>query len=138
MYGAPMDTITVDTSVVIAVATEEPSKRALVKATRDATLVAPASIHWEVGNALSVMLKRRRIRLAQAEEAVAAYRQIAIRFIDVDIDEALRISDATGLYAYDSYVLACAKALGTPLLSLDAGMVEVAKSMDLDIREITA
>jgi len=84
------------------------------------------------------MLKRRRIRLAQAEQAVAAYRQIAIRFIDVDIDEALRISDTTGLYAYDSYVLACAKALGTPLLSLDTGMVEVAKSMDLDIWEISS
>lgn len=131
-----MVTITVDTSVVIAVAAEEPSKGALVAATREATLVAPASIHWEVGNALSAMLKQRRIRLAQAEKLFAAYRQIPIRFIDVDIAEALRISDATGLYAYETYVLACAKALGTPLLSLDTGMVAAAKTMDVEVMEV--
>ena len=56
----------------------------------------------------------------------------------MDIDEALRISDAIGLYAYDSYVLVCAKAFGTPLLSFDTGMVEVVKSMDLDIWEISS
>jgi predicted nucleic acid-binding protein len=136
MYDPGVVTITVDTSVVIAVATEESSKRALVKATAGAVLVAPASVHWEVGNALSAMLKKRRIRLAQAEAAVAAYRQIPIRFIDVDLLEALRISDATGLYAYDSYVLACAEALGTPLLSLDAEMTGVAKDMELEVMEV--
>jgi hypothetical protein len=55
-----------------------------------------------------------------------------------DIEEALRISDATGSNAYDSNVLACAKAPGTWLLSLDAGMVEVATSMDLDIGKINS
>lgn len=136
MYVVDMVTITVDTSVVIAVATEEPSKRALVAATRQAALVAPASLHWEVGNALSSMLKQRRIKLAEAEKAFAAYRLIPIRFIDVDIVEALRISAATGLYTYDTYVLACAKALGTPLLSLDGGMVAAAKGMDVEVLEV--
>lgn len=136
MYGLGMVTITVDTSVIIAVAAEEASKRALVRATADAALVAPASVHWEVGNALSAMFKKRRIRLTQAEAALAAYRKIPIRFVDVDLVDALRISDERDVYAYDAYVLACAEALGTPLLSLDADMTAIAKEMDLEVVEI--
>ena len=136
MYGEVMVSITIDTSVVIAVSAEEASKRALVRATRDAALVAPASVHWEVGNAVSAMLRQKRVQLAQAQAIVAAYRAIPLRLIDVEISDALRISDETGLYAYDAYVLACADALGTALLSLDSRMMTAAKDLGIEVMEI--
>ena len=48
--------IAVDTSVIIAVLTNEKSKEKLIQLTKGADLVAPASMHWEMGNAISSML----------------------------------------------------------------------------------
>ena len=58
--------IVVDTSVIIAVITNEPYKASLVELARGADLLAPPSLHWEVGNAFSAMLKQQRIRVDQA------------------------------------------------------------------------
>ena len=80
--------IIVDTSALIAVVANEPSKPALVDATRGASLLAPSSVHWEIGNAFSAMLKRKRVRLTQVRKALSAYAEIPIRFVDVDLAEA--------------------------------------------------
>src|ERR1700747_47959 len=53
--------IVIDTSALLAVSGEQPERAALIRLTRGATLVAPASVHWEVGNALSAMFKRKAI-----------------------------------------------------------------------------
>ena len=63
-----MGEIVVDTTVIIAVITNESSKAQIIDATLDATLVAPRSLDVEVGNALSRMFKRKRIDLDAAEK----------------------------------------------------------------------
>jgi uncharacterized protein with PIN domain len=47
--------IVVDTSVIIAVITNEPHKPQLIDITREVDLLAPLSLHWEIGNAFSAM-----------------------------------------------------------------------------------
>jgi len=42
--------VTVDTSVVIAVIANEPEKQSLIRMTEGADLIAPHSVHWEIGN----------------------------------------------------------------------------------------
>ena len=64
--------IVIDTSVVIAVLFNEPAKSAILERTADTILYAPASLHWEIGNALSAMFKQKRITLQQAEKAFKA------------------------------------------------------------------
>ncbi len=118
--------IVIDTSVVIAVVVNEPSKPALIAHTTGAMLLAPASIHWEIGNAFSAMFKRQRITLAQARQAVTAYRRIPLRLVDVDLARALALADQLNIYAYDAYVLTCALDLKSPLLTLDGGLRRVA------------
>ena len=70
----------------------EPIKERLIAQTARADLLAPHSVHWEIGNAFSAMLKRKRIRIEQVLKALRSYRQIPIRFVDVELDEALRIA----------------------------------------------
>ena len=41
--------IVVDTSVIMAVITNEPEKDALIEVTRGVDLIAPPSVHWETG-----------------------------------------------------------------------------------------
>ncbi len=59
--------LVVDTSVIIAVIANEPEKASLVTQTQGADLFAPRPIHWEIGNAFSAMLKRRRVTVEQAK-----------------------------------------------------------------------
>jgi predicted nucleic acid-binding protein len=128
--------VVVDTSVIIAVLVSEPNRDALVRATEAAELLAPPSVHWEVGNAFSAMFKRRRLTLSAAHRAVEAYRQIPIRFADVDLDRALEIAQGLDLYAYDAYVIACALEHRCSLISLDQDLVAAAGRLQIKTLEI--
>lgn len=128
--------IAVDTSVLVAVLLEAPEKSALVALSAGANLLAPASVHWEIGNAFSAMLKRKRLEMEQISVALSSYERIAIRYADVDLREALEFTEESGVYAYDGYVLACARRYRAPLLTLDRRMVTSAKSAGIRVLEV--
>ena len=128
--------LVVDTSVIIAVITNEDHKGQLIAISKGADLIAPASIHWEIGNAFSAMVKRKRISLDQANFALAAYIQIPIRFHDVSLSTALDIAQRLNLYAYDAYVIACALKHNSPIVSLDSGLLDVAHKAGAEIVEV--
>lgn len=118
--------LVIDTSAIIAVLVREPHRAVLIEVTAGTDLLAPPSVHWEVGNAFSAMLKQRRLTLRQAHRALDAYRQIPIRFSDVGLVRALEVSKDLDIYAYDAYVIACALQHRCPVLSLDQGLVATA------------
>jgi predicted nucleic acid-binding protein len=125
--------IVIDTSAVLAVIVEQPEKAHLVRLTRGATLVAPASVHWEVGNALSAMFKRKAIGIKEALQLLEVYAAIPIRMAEVGLEQAVELSAKLNVYAYDAYVLACAINQRAPLLTLDGGLKERARELKLDI-----
>lgn len=128
--------VVIDTSVIIAVLVREPHRAALIRATAAAELIAPLSVHWEIGNAFSAMFRRRRITLRTARKAVSSYRQIPIRFSDVELERTLEVAHDLGLYAYDAYVLVCAMQHRCPVLSLDQGLVAAATHAGIKTMEI--
>jgi len=81
------------------------------------------------------MFKRGRITVAQALQAVKAYRAIPIRLVDVELEQSLRIADTLGIYAYDAYLIRCALKYKSPLLSLDRNLVNSAKRMKARVIE---
>ncbi len=93
---------------LIAVLVNEPVKKELIVLTKNTELLIPSSVHWEMGNAFSAMLKRKRITIADAIQAIQCYNAIAITWIEVELEEALLIADKLRLYAYDAYLIACA------------------------------
>ena len=128
--------LVIDTSAVIAVIASEPERDAIVGRTKGATLAAPASLHWEVGNAFSAMFRRRRITLQRAKEAIRSYEKIVFRFIDVDLGQSLELSERLELYAYDAYVLSCALTLRSPLITLDTKLAAAAPLVGVRVLEI--
>ena len=130
-----MDIVT-DASAIIAVVVNEPSKPGIVQATQGASLLAPLSVHWEMANAFSAMLKRNRVTLDEALAAIDVYEQIAIRFVDVELKESLQIAHRFNIYAYDAYLLRCAQKLKAPLLSLDTSLLKHAKTLNLQVVEV--
>ncbi len=128
--------IVVDTSVILAVVLNEPSKSALIGLTTGAELLAPVSLHWEIGNALSSLFKRRRITEAEGQQALDEYQKIPIRFLDVPLDEALHVAAQHRIYAYDAYFLVCAYNQASALLTLDTGLQAAARAAHISLVEV--
>jgi predicted nucleic acid-binding protein len=128
--------IVVDASVIIAVIADEPDKARLIGLTAHADLIAPSSIHWEIANAFSAMLRRGRITMHQALQAMEVYYRIPVRFAEVELDESLKIAAELNVYAYDAYLIRCALKYGAPLLSLDQSLRRVARAKGAQVIEV--
>jgi predicted nucleic acid-binding protein len=128
--------LVIDTSVIIAVVAGEPSKDALIRVTKGADLLAPPSLHWELGNALAAQLRRGRLTLDQAHKLVQSYVSIPMQFADVSLESALEIAVERGIYAYDAYMIACAETYRCPLLTLDRGLEKAAREAGVEVVEV--
>jgi predicted nucleic acid-binding protein len=127
--------IIVDTSELIAVIANEPEKDALVELTLGADLIAPLSVHWEIRHVISAMPRQKRTTLALALNAIELYERIPIRFVEVELDESLRLADALGICAYGAYLIRCAQEYRSPILSLDGYLLECASRTEVEILE---
>jgi len=130
-----MDLI-IDASIIIAVITNEDEKDKIIKITNGYTLLAPSSIHWEIGNAFSAMLKRKKITYTQATKALAFYQKIPIRFFDISLAGGLKLAHELDIYAYDAYIIQCALEIRCPIISLDKKLIQLIKVKGLPILEV--
>jgi len=128
--------ISVDTSIIMAVILNEPTKPVLLQLTEGADLRSAASLPWEVGNALTALFKRGRIGLEQAQRALESFEAIPVQLAEVDLQEAVRLGHEHGIYAYDAYVLECARRYATPLLSLDGPQCRIARTLGIEVLEV--
>ena len=131
-------TVTIDTSALLAVLLHEPSRRGILTATEKALLVSAPSLAWELGNALVAGVLRKRLTPRQAHDAWTSYRQVPIRLVQIDIARALALATSLRVYAYDAYVLETARLERTPLLTLDRGMMQAAREIELPLVEVSA
>ena len=125
-----------DTSVIVAVIAGEPDRPKLIDLTEDADLLAPQSLHWELGNALAAQIRRGRLTLDQAKRFIGVYEQIPIQFVEVSLGAARVIAKECGIYAYDAYMIACAQKYRCPLLTLDRGLIRAAKEAGVEVLEV--
>jgi predicted nucleic acid-binding protein len=128
--------LVVDASVVLSVLTSEPERARILQLTKDVDLLAPASVHWEIGNALSAMLKRGRLNTAQAKVVLKNYERIPIRFVEVGLVEAVEIAAEQDMYAYDAYLIVCARQQRCRLISLDKALLKAAEGAGVDVLEV--
>jgi predicted nucleic acid-binding protein len=131
-----MAQVVVDTSAVVAVVLNEPEKERLIELTEGEELVAPRSLHWEVGNALTAMFKRGRLKLNEALKAIREYDKIPIQFVEIDLHESVKTASRENIYAYDAYFIVCAKKHRTPFLSLDEALKDAAAKNGIRILEV--
>ncbi len=129
--------IIADTNTFLAVTLYEPERDEIIRLTLGHDLVAPDILPFEIGNALSAMLKRRTLEPDHLLSVWDATQQIPVDLRSVDIREALKIASQFNIYAYDAYFLVCAISLHSPLITLDRHMNEVAKSLGIPNMEVT-
>jgi len=124
-----------DTNIFLAVALDEPEKDNIIQLTSNANAISPEILPYEVGNALSAMVKRNKLTKDESLLAFEKVKSIPVRLVSIDIQQALKIAVEYNIYAYDAYFLQCAKQLSCPLITLDKRMKQVAYDLKLEVVE---
>ncbi len=127
--------IVADTNTFIAVALNEPEKDRIIRLTENHELIAPDVLPFEIGNALTAMMKKNALEKEEVESAWEVVQQIPVDLRRTEVKSALGIAIEFNLYAYDAYFLECAERFHSPLLTLDLGMQRVAREMGIRILE---
>ena len=125
----------IDVNVILAVVLGEPERAWAIAATAQGVAFAPKSLPFEIGNALTSLVKRKRLSaegMLVAGNATAAFR-VSLR--DVEMAAALDLAAKHGLYAYDAYILQCAINVRGKLVTLDKRMGTIGRSIGLDVVE---
>jgi len=125
-----------DTNIFLSVALNEPERERIIQLTTDASISAPEILPYELGNALSAMVKRKRLTTAEALKAHKAVNLIPVRLVSIDIQASLKMASEHGIYAYDACFLHCARVYSLPLLTLDERMKQVAEDLGLQVLEL--
>ena len=124
-----------DTNIFLAVALEEEPKDWIIGLTRESSIISPVILPYEVGNALSAMIKRKQLTQAQAIDAQKAIEKIPVRLVTPNLHESLVLAVEHNIYAYDAYFLNCALTYSCPLITLDKRMKAVAVNLGIDVLE---
>jgi predicted nucleic acid-binding protein len=128
--------IVIDTSALLAVIVAEPERDRIVELTSGHSFIGPGSIPWEIGNAFAAMLRQRRLGLAEAQRGLKIFDAIPLRFVKVDLNNAISIANRAKTYAYDAYFLDCAFRHTAPLLTLDRGLERAALKLGVKLLEV--
>jgi predicted nucleic acid-binding protein len=116
---------------LLAVALNEPEKDWLIQVTGGHDLVAPDVLPFEIGNALSSLVRRELVAEKHLSAVWDATARVPIELKTIDVKSALLLAGHFRIYAYDAYFLQCAIETKSPLLSLDRGMRHVAKELNI-------
>jgi len=127
--------IVADTNTFIAVALNEPEKDMIIRLTEGHDLVSPEVLPFEIGNALTAMLKRGALK---ADEVIFAWEMVQHIPVDlrrIGVGAALKLATQYNIYAYDAYFLECALNSHSPLLTLDRQMKAIAQKIGIQVME---
>jgi len=128
--------LVVDASAVLAVLFRESAREGIIAATEGCELIAPGSLPFEIGNAVSAGMKRGRFDARVGTAAVEGFERMRIRLEGVDLARAVAIAARHRIYAYDAYVIEVASRRSTPLMTLDGGLRSAAVEDGVKIREV--
>ncbi len=125
--------VVTDSNIFLAVALDEPEKEQVIQLTAGIDAISPEILPYEIGNALSAMVKRNKISQKEAFSALEIANLIPVQLVSVNIPHALELAMEFNIYAYDAYFLQCAKSLSYPLLTFDKRMRQVATELEIEL-----
>lgn len=84
-----------------------------------------------------MVCKQDRLSLEKARQVLTQFAEIPIRRTKLRLTEATKIVYNHSIYAYDAYVLDCARQYRSPLLSLDNQLLAIGKELELQLLEVS-
>lgn len=124
-----------DASVFLAVVLNETDREWVVEKTAGCSLISPEVLPYEIGNALIAIKRKGRLNDREILRAFDMSQRIAVRLIPVKIHDSMKMALRFNIYAYDAYYLQCCVETGSPLISLDGRMCDIARSLEIKVVE---
>ena len=124
-----------DTNIFLAIALNEPEKDRVIQLTTNNGIIAPEILPYEIGNALTALIKQNKLTHDEALSAFDVTSRAPVRLVPVDIRMALQLAIEFNIYAYDAYFLQAAKSLFCPLITLDKRMKQIAGALNIKVLE---
>lgn len=121
-----MKSIVIDASCILAFLLSQDDTNLVAKTTENKILIAPSCLPFEIGNALSKLIKRDLLSTTEAILVLHEFYKIPIRLLEPDIANSVVIAAESNSYAYDAYYLNIANQLSEPLFTLDEKMKSTA------------
>lgn len=118
----------VDASALAALLFGEPEAESVAERLRNARLVAPPLLGFELANVCLIKMRR---HPGQRNALLAAFGlrgRLGLEEVAVDHAGAVAVAEATGLTAYDASYLWLARELGAELVTLDRQLAKAAIS----------
>lgn len=136
-----MKVIVIDTSSILAICKEDENGDAEIRAIDGCCLVAPESVRWELVNALTQGVYKKKMTQTVAERAYNKVMAMPIAFVDIDKKAAMEIAISRQIMSYDSFVLQCAIENKLPLLTSEKDAVNKmpyhARALGIKLVEVT-
>ena len=123
----------VDASAIMAVIMEEPGRERVINFTKNAVIVSPDIVGYEIGNGLTKMMRKKIIDKKGMIKSIQYFKRIPIKLVEIDLENALNIAWEYKIYAYDAYYLESAKRLNLSLLTFDENMRRIGKEIGLTV-----
>jgi predicted nucleic acid-binding protein len=118
----------VDASAIIAVLFDEPTRDTVAARIRGRSLNAPILLPFEVASACLKKMRRVPAERLALMEAFRTLEEWEIAYHDIDLAEAVRVGEQTGLAVYDAAYLLLARDLSAELVTLDEKLNSAAAS----------
>ena len=123
-----------DASAIMAVITNEPEREFVIKSTRNAVIVVPSIISFEISNGLTRLMRKNIIDSKEKMiNLIRNFKKMPLKVEEIDIEKALEIAWDYKIYAYDACYLETAKRLNLTLLTFDENMKKIGKDLGLNI-----
>jgi predicted nucleic acid-binding protein len=133
VYDKNME-ILLDASAIMAVIVDEPESETVIDYTKDAIIVSPNMVSFEIANGLTKMLKKKVINTQEELiRIIDSFERIPIKTVEVNLKESLKIAWKYKIYAYDAFYLETAKRLNVPLLTFDGGMRRIGEELGINV-----
>ena len=127
LYIRYMSDIVIDTSCVLSFLLNQKGSKNVVSIVGENQLVAPSCLPFEIGNAISKLIKRKLISVYEGVSVFHEFARIPIRLIEPDIPNSIVIAGELESYANDCYYLNIASQMVLPLFTYDDKMKETAE-----------
>jgi predicted nucleic acid-binding protein len=126
--------VVLDASAIMAFIADEAESEIVINCTKDAVIVSPNVVSFEIANGLTKMMKKKVIDTKEKMiNLIRNFKRIPIKAVEVNIEKSLEIAWDYKIYAYDAFYLEVAKRLNLPLLTFDGGMREIGKSIGITV-----
>lgn len=127
LYIRYVSDIVIDSSCVLSFLLNQEGSKKVVSIVGENQLVAPSYLPFEIGNAISKLIKRKLISVYEGVSVFHEFARIPIRLIEPDIPNSIVIAGESDSYAYDCYYLNIASQMVLPLFTYDDKMKQTAE-----------